>query len=501
MPPTLCFATTPFADSSEFSTMSSDQQYCLRWNNHSLNFVTVFESLLKAEAFTDVTVAADGVQIKCHKMVLAACSTYFQELFVGNPCEHPVILLSNVTLNEIKAILDYMYKGEVNVSQEDLAGLLKAASDLRIKGLVEDPDKHKRREEPPTRVTPPPANNPSHSATNNQALGNGSHILKNGWDASGTAVPESPHPVSGPPPPRSQHLNAGTSHHSNEIKRDNSPLSRKKLTAIAHVGGDTPILRNVLGQSHHLEPSALDRQEASCSTNSNGSYLESDRRSSAELSESMEEEENRGQNSSPPYPNVNLNVIAMASGKGKSGVGKPEWKRYKQYTRENIQEAMDAVRNKRMSALQAARKYGVPSRTLYDKLKKAGILPSRGAGVARQRCEPAVGVMDNGSARFPYSSSVNGSVYGHSALSENDSDNNGMHNAPVVVDMSTRSPSPAQPPQHFVAPAIVHQDDQVEDLSIARSSSSSSRSRDNTTPVIVPSTSAIKKEPEDTDMA
>jgi hypothetical protein len=55
---------------------------------------------------------------------------------------------------------------------------------------------------------------------------------------------------------------------------------------------------------------------------------------------------------------------------------KPEWKRYKQYTRNDIMSAIDAVRNG-MSALQAARKFGVPSRTLYDKVKKLGITTSR----------------------------------------------------------------------------------------------------------------------------
>lgn len=53
-----------------------------------------------------------------------------------------------------------------------------------------------------------------------------------------------------------------------------------------------------------------------------------------------------------------------------------EWKRYKQYTRDEIMSAIQAVRNG-MSALQAARKYRVPSRTLYDKVKKLGITTSR----------------------------------------------------------------------------------------------------------------------------
>jgi BTB/POZ domain len=59
-------------------TMSAAQQFCLRWNNHQPNFVTVFSSLLHSQVLTDVTLAADGQQIEAHKLVLSACSTYFQ---------------------------------------------------------------------------------------------------------------------------------------------------------------------------------------------------------------------------------------------------------------------------------------------------------------------------------------------------------------------------------------------------------------------------------------
>lgn len=51
---------------------------------------------------------------------------------------------------------------------------------------------------------------------------------------------------------------------------------------------------------------------------------------------------------------------------------KPEWKRYKQYTKTDLMDAIEAVRTG-MTALQASRKYKVPSRTLYDKIKKMGI--------------------------------------------------------------------------------------------------------------------------------
>lgn len=114
------------------------QQYCLRWNNHRSNLLTVFEQLLQTEAFTDVTLAVGGTSIKCHKMVLAACSSYFQSLFLDNAHPHPIVVFKDIAYAEIRAILEYMYRGEVNVAQEQLPSLLKVAEALRVKGLFED---------------------------------------------------------------------------------------------------------------------------------------------------------------------------------------------------------------------------------------------------------------------------------------------------------------------------------------------------------------------------
>ena len=69
------------------------QLFCLRWNNHQTNLLSVFDQLLQLEAFCDVTLAVDGASIKCHKMVLAACSSYFQNLFMENDAKHPIVFL------------------------------------------------------------------------------------------------------------------------------------------------------------------------------------------------------------------------------------------------------------------------------------------------------------------------------------------------------------------------------------------------------------------------
>uniref|UniRef100_A0A6M2DVR2 Protein tramtrack alpha isoform isoform x2 n=1 Tax=Xenopsylla cheopis TaxID=163159 RepID=A0A6M2DVR2_XENCH len=118
----------------------SVQQFCLRWNNHQPNFISVFSTLLHNESLVDVTLAAEGRHLQAHKVVLSACSSYFQTLFTVNPCQHPIVILKDVKYMDLKIMVDFMYYGEVNVSQEQLPHILKTAEMLKIKGLAEMPD-------------------------------------------------------------------------------------------------------------------------------------------------------------------------------------------------------------------------------------------------------------------------------------------------------------------------------------------------------------------------
>lgn len=91
----------------------------------------VFQAMLLSGKMVDVTVACEGENLKAHKMVLAACSPYFQSLFDDNPCKHPIVILKDVRFVDLRAIIDFMYRGEVNVSQDQLAALLKTAEMLK----------------------------------------------------------------------------------------------------------------------------------------------------------------------------------------------------------------------------------------------------------------------------------------------------------------------------------------------------------------------------------
>lgn len=58
--------------------------------------------------------------------------------------------MKDVAFEELKGIVEYMYKGEVNIMQERLDSFLKTASSLQIKGLADqDAGKGEDREEDP----------------------------------------------------------------------------------------------------------------------------------------------------------------------------------------------------------------------------------------------------------------------------------------------------------------------------------------------------------------
>ncbi|XP_045591107.1 broad-complex core protein isoforms 1/2/3/4/5 isoform X1 [Procambarus clarkii] len=121
----------------------SEEEFLLKWNNHQSNFVDVFNELLRDESFVDVTLVCGGEAVPGHKMVLAACSPLLHRILRDNPCKHPLVILGDVPARDMRAMMKFIYQGEVSVSQSELASFLKTADNLQIKGLAEDKEKEK----------------------------------------------------------------------------------------------------------------------------------------------------------------------------------------------------------------------------------------------------------------------------------------------------------------------------------------------------------------------
>lgn len=96
-----------------------------------------------------------SMAIKCHKMVLAACSTMFQELLLKAPTtdQYVTLLLPDIKAWEMEAILAYMYQGEVCISQDKIPDLVKVASMLKVKGLIHEDDPEETSSSPPPTIS------------------------------------------------------------------------------------------------------------------------------------------------------------------------------------------------------------------------------------------------------------------------------------------------------------------------------------------------------------
>ncbi|KAF0312964.1 Longitudinals lacking protein-like [Amphibalanus amphitrite] len=90
-------------------------------------------------------------------MMLSACSPYFRDLLKENPCQHPVFFLKDTSYPDLAAVVEFVYKGEVNVLQSQLGSFLKTAEMLQVKGLSGDDDDDGPGRPTPTAVAASPA--------------------------------------------------------------------------------------------------------------------------------------------------------------------------------------------------------------------------------------------------------------------------------------------------------------------------------------------------------
>ena len=54
------------------------EKYCLKWNDFTSNLSSAFNELRDDEDFFDVTLLTEESEIRCHKLILGACSPHFR---------------------------------------------------------------------------------------------------------------------------------------------------------------------------------------------------------------------------------------------------------------------------------------------------------------------------------------------------------------------------------------------------------------------------------------
>ncbi|KAF6210331.1 hypothetical protein GE061_013435 [Apolygus lucorum] len=138
--------------------------YCtVRWSNHSNNVNRFLSVNYAEEKYTDVALACDGHILKAHKMILAGCSPYFEDLFSMYSVANLCVAIEGIAYPILQLVLEFMYSGEIRVKHSELENLVKAGVQLKVKGL--DAIKLNdltRGAERTTVIARPSDNNPNH---------------------------------------------------------------------------------------------------------------------------------------------------------------------------------------------------------------------------------------------------------------------------------------------------------------------------------------------------
>ena len=112
--------------------------YEMNWGDFQKNLVTSCIKWREANEFTDVTlVSEDGMFHKAHRIILSSGSSLFMKILQNVTHPQPLIFLRGIKDQNLKAILDYIYFGEVTIHQDNINEFFSEAQDYLLKGIAD----------------------------------------------------------------------------------------------------------------------------------------------------------------------------------------------------------------------------------------------------------------------------------------------------------------------------------------------------------------------------
>ena len=119
----------------------------LEWSDFEQNLAASFKQLRAEGDLLDVTLVCDDEQLKAHKVILSAASVFFKSVIKKNPHTHPLIYMKGVKLEDMRALLDFIYLGQTKVGQENVQAFLRLGEELGVTGLSEEKLEEEEEEE------------------------------------------------------------------------------------------------------------------------------------------------------------------------------------------------------------------------------------------------------------------------------------------------------------------------------------------------------------------
>ncbi len=85
----------------------------------------------------DITLVVDTKEIRAHKVVLAACSQYFEQMFIGEFAEpeNEPIIIDEVEEDALMELIDFSYTSRIKLTDHNIYSLFEAADLLQFAGI------------------------------------------------------------------------------------------------------------------------------------------------------------------------------------------------------------------------------------------------------------------------------------------------------------------------------------------------------------------------------
>ena len=105
---------------------------------HAHHLLAKMDSLRRERHLCDVILQVGSREIHAHRLVLSACSQYFQAMFTNQMLESKQehITLSDIDENSMEEVVSFAYTGKISIHEDNVQHLLKASSILQLSEIV-----------------------------------------------------------------------------------------------------------------------------------------------------------------------------------------------------------------------------------------------------------------------------------------------------------------------------------------------------------------------------
>lgn len=95
------------------------------------------KELLKENRFIDCVVKIGDRSLPCHRLIMAACSPYFRDLYFTEDGKeksgtNPEVVLENVDASVMDAIINYLYSADIDITDDNVQDVLAVANRFQI---------------------------------------------------------------------------------------------------------------------------------------------------------------------------------------------------------------------------------------------------------------------------------------------------------------------------------------------------------------------------------